>query len=164
MMIEIPLTQGKVALVDDVDADLAEIRWYANRLNKRSQTFYCVRNININGKKGIELLHRVILSRIMGRELLRHEHTDHIDRNGLNNQRSNLRMSTHSQNMMNRTSWGKTSNYKGVSWYKRREKWQVVIGLNKKLFHLGYFDDEYEAHLAYCEKAKELFGEYWRAE
>ena len=86
---------------------------------------------------------------------------DHIDRNKLNNRKSNLRKCTLQQNNLNRKkSSGKTSKYKGVWFNKRTEKWVAGIKYNKKPIHLGYFTDEEEAARAYDAKALELFGEF----
>ena len=56
------------------------------------------------------------------------------------------------------------SGYKGVRWEKRRKKWVAQIQFRKKGFFLGYFSDPKEAHVAYCAKARELFGEFARFE
>jgi hypothetical protein len=86
---------------------------------------------------------------------------DHIDRNALNNQATNLRYVTSSQNKMNtRKRENTTSKFKGVYFYKSRNKWRAKININGKGFHLGYFDNERDAALAYNNKAIELFDEY----
>lgn len=162
MAIEIPLSKkgkhaGKyVAIVDDIDTDLAELNWSANigtytayAQNRESQT---------KGGNGI-LLHRVILERVLGRTLDVSEHVDHINGNGLDNRRENLRLSNKSQNGGNsRKGKRNTSGYKGVGFFKG--KWRARI-YYKKEYHLGLFNTPEEAHEAYCEKAKEFFGEFW---
>ena len=102
-------------------------------------------------------MHRVIndTPKILG--------TDHIDGNPLNNQKSNLRNATKSQNGMNRKSnRNSSSKYKGISWNKQNKKWRGEIQKNKKRYGLGYFKSEIEAARAYNKKALELFGEYAR--
>ena len=88
---------------------------------------------------------------------------DHLDGDGLNNQRSNLRVCTDSQNGANR---GKQKNnksgYKGVHWNKKTKKWAAQIQYHKKVLNLGYYSDIIEAAKAYDKKALELFGEFAR--
>ena len=86
---------------------------------------------------------------------------DHIDRNKLNNQITNLRWVTQQQNNMNSTiRTGTSSQYKGVTLSKKANKWRAYIMLNRKLIHLGYFDTEEDAARAYNAKAIELFSEF----
>jgi hypothetical protein len=86
---------------------------------------------------------------------------DHIDRNKTNNQVSNLRYATVSQNNANRCKRANTSSsYLGVSWSKKNNKWQTCISLNRKNIHIGYFENEHDAARAYNDKALELHGEF----
>lgn len=86
---------------------------------------------------------------------------DHINGNRADNRFENLRIASHKENSRNRKkSDNKTSKYKGVYWYKRHQKWKATIGYEGRAIHLGYFHDEYEAHLAYCKAALELQGEF----
>lgn len=154
-MIKIPLTQNKVALIDDEDFAIVSLfKWCAT---KNSGIFYAVTHVEINNKQTTILMHRLILNSKPD------EHTDHADLNGLNNQKCNLRKCTNSQNHMNRKSHKNTSSiYKGVSWHKRKEKWLSQIRINYKLIYLGYFNNEVDGAKAYDLKAKELFGEFAR--
>lgn len=87
---------------------------------------------------------------------------DHIDGNGLNNMRSNLRSATYSQNAQNtKKRKGTTSQFKGVC-RASKNRWKATIELNGKQFYLGLFASETEAAHAYNLKAQELFGEYAR--
>ena len=97
MLIE--LTRGKYAIIDAVDADLAGRSWHAvpGHRSVGNYTFYAARR---KGTKHITL-HRVILERILGRKLREGEECDHIDGNGLNNRRCNLRMVDHRRNIRN---------------------------------------------------------------
>lgn len=153
-IIEIPLANGYTTIIDRIDCDLALIKWSVS-IADRQKTAYA----NYRGKG----LHRVILSRILGRDLLQTETVDHIDRDSLNNCRNNLRLATHSQNNANR---GKHKNnqsgYKGVYWDRKKKKWRAVIRQNYKTIHIGYFESAADAHTAYCVKAIELFGEFAR--
>jgi hypothetical protein len=88
-------------------------------------------------------------------------HIDHINNDVSDNRIENLRDVTNQQNCFNRKlSRSNTSGYKGVAYHKNDKKWQASIQLNGKTKFLGYFDDPQKAHLAYCEAAKNLFGQY----
>jgi len=147
----IPLTQGKFAIVDAEDYDrLAKYKWHCRRSKNK---FYAYRTER-KTRKTIGM-HREILGAPPG--LL----VDHIDGNGLNNRKSNLRLCTYSQNTYNRRpNRNSISKYKGVTYHKRNKKWEAKIILNGKFIYLGGFDDEIEAALAYDRKAAELFGEF----
>ena len=154
--IEIPLTQGKTALIDVEDYELvSQYKWHTKEDDDR---LYALHTINLsNGRVTGISMHRLILNAKNG------EKVDHINGNGLNNRRCNLRIVTDSQNSMNRRKYkNSTSKYKGVSWYKRYNKWLSCIESNKKNLTLGYFLKEEDAARAYDKKAKELFGEYAR--
>lgn len=74
----------------------------------------------------------------------------------------NLRIATPSQNQYNRVKAENTSSqYKGVSWHTKYSKWRASIECDGKMHHIGYFDSEIEAHEAYCELAKNIFGEFF---
>ena len=157
-MKEIQLSQGRfcknrgkyVALVDDEDFEnLNQYRWSAN---KHRNAFYAVRYISVDGKEASRYMH----VEIMGKKGI-----DHIDHNGLNNQRSNLRFCTLRQNQMNRQKQENASSiYKGVHLYKPNGKWQARIKINGKNASLGSFALETDAALAYNAKAIELFCEF----
>lgn len=163
MTIEISLTRGKFTVINDEDADLTQFKWYAAHLPRsgRNNEFVVRRHVRLDGKKCQQLIHRVILSRVLGRSLMSNEQVDHINGNSLDNRRSNLRLATNGQNGMNK---GKTrrnaSGYKGVYWHKRVQKWTAEIKLNKKKYHLGYFDTPEEAFEQYKKAAVELHGEF----
>lgn len=162
-MIEIPLTKGQIALIDDEDADLAELKWFAvfNPTYANGGNYIARRNKPaINGKRGAETMHRVILSRMLGRPLLRSEEVDHIHGNPLDNRRSELRLATHPQNMMNQKKRKHNkSGFKGVT-AKPSGRWMATIGVNYKKIYLGMFDTKEDAYTAYCQKAHELYGEF----
>jgi hypothetical protein len=86
---------------------------------------------------------------------------DHIDRNTLNNRRSNLRIGNRGNNVCNVAPYkNKSSKYKGVSLFREMGKWKAEIRKNRKGIYLGLFDSEADAARAYNEKAKELHGEF----
>lgn len=158
MVIEIKLTQGYVTVIDDIDSDLADFKWYAL---KAKTNFYAARRI----KENTILLHRVILNRMIERELIDGEQCDHINCNELDNRRVNLRVCNHAENNRNKSiTISNTSGYKGVSWSKKTNKWRADIMVNSQHIYLGLFDDPKEAYAAYCEAALKYFGEFARFE
>jgi len=155
MTIKIKLSDGFYAIVDDIDADLNNKNWCCKNQTDRS-TQYAQRS---NNDGTTSLMHRVILSRIIGKELSSNELTDHIDGNGLNNKRNNLRVANYSQNQANRgPQKNNKTGYKGV--HEEKGKYRVQVYCNGKNKHVGYFDDIHEAARAYNEKAVKLFGKF----
>lgn len=141
------------AIVDEIDADLLDYNWM---VQIKSETL----RYAATGTEKI-FMHRVILKRMLGRELHEGEYTDHINGNGLDNRRGNLRVATHGQNQMNsRLQKTGSSTYKGVRWHRSTKRWQSNIGVNGKYIWLGLFDDELEAHRAYCEASIKHHGEF----
>lgn len=155
-MRDIPLTQGKVALVDDADYDwLNQWKWYAHKA--RSGGFYAMRRSLENGKYFTIRMHRQILGLEQGDK----RYSDHQNHNTLNNCRDNIRICTSRQNSMNRESQSNTtSRFKGVSWYKPYKKWVAQICINKKVKNLGYWVIEEVAALRYDMVAIHEFGEF----
>lgn len=153
-MKEIQLTQGKVALVDDSDFDyLNQWKWWAV---KSGNTFYAKRGQYVNGKMSTISMHRVILE-LADSEIL----ADHIDKNGLNNQRNNLRRATKYQNNVNRRpKKNGASKFLGVNWLPSRQRWKAEIRKNGVLIHLGRHKQEKDAALAYNKAAIEIHGEF----
>jgi len=92
-----------------------------------------------------------------------HLFVDHINHNGLDNRKANIRPATHSQNNFNRiisTRGDLSSKYKGVAWNKSKKKWQARIGIYGKRKHIGHFKDEIQAAKAYDKAAKKYHGEF----
>lgn len=151
-MREIPLTKGKVALVDDEDYErLSLFKWH---YAESDGIGYAKKN-NKGKKPALIRMHRLVVGASEGQKV------DHINRNTLDNRKSNLRFVTQSQNMMNATI-RKTnrSGFKGVCFVSREKKWLATIWKDGKQTWLGYFKDKEDAAQAYNKAALELHGQY----
>ena len=147
----ISLTQGFVALVDDADYDrVAAHKWSAT---KTKTYVYGIRKVRApEGRTTSQLLHRFIMG-VTDRRI----YVDHLDHDGLNCQRHNLRRCVPGENSGNvRKSRGR-SQYRGVSWASKRGIWRASIRVEKSI-HLGYFTDEVEAARAYDAAARIRFS------
>lgn len=147
------------ALVDDKDYEELNKHKWCPREDKRKDedkhNFYAIRALYPTKTKRVELrMHRVILNAPKGTQV------DHIDGNGLNNQRHNMRLCTNQQNNYNRLCGGGTSKFKGVSWQASSCKWLAFIKHNQKSCYLGGFLTEKGAAKVYDQKAREIFGEF----
>lgn len=161
-MLTVPLygkkARGRVALIDDEDWPLvAHLRW--NILGedrggdgRREHGPYAVSYHDERGRHRCLLMHNLIAGCIG---------VDHIDLDGLNNQRSNLRVATRSQNQANSLPRTGTSQYKGVSW--ERGYWRAQITVDRRMRMLGKFGlDEEAAARAYDAAAIAAWGEFAR--
>lgn len=155
---EIKLTNSDmVVLVDDENFDsLIKYSW---RLHESGT--YAIRNSIDNGRQKKIYMHRDI----MGISFDSDKYIDHIDGNKLNNQKSNLRFCTRSQNNKNikidtNRTRNSASKYKGVSWYKKYQKWNAKIRSNNIWYNLGYFSDEVDAAKMYDKAALLLHKEF----
>jgi hypothetical protein len=153
MSTEIPLTQGLAALVDDEDYArvVAATSWHAYRCGK---TFYAKRKVRLvaDGPRVNQHLHTFLT----GWPLV-----DHINRNGLDNRRVNLREATKQQNGANRgLQSNNTSGFKGVTWNKECRSWQAKIAVSGVTRYLGLFSTPEKAARAYDTAAKDSYGEF----
>lgn len=104
--------------------------------------------------------HRVVFALANGKDPFPLE-VDHIDRNSINNNPSNLRVANRSENARNKfTQSNNTSGLRGVTWCKRTGKWMAQIGHHKKCVFLGRFNDIKDAKKARLEAEKELHQEF----
>lgn len=152
-MKEIPLKYGKITLIDDVDFEkVSNFRWYASNHHPRS--YACSSTYNPENQKSIHFyMHRIIMNAKRG------EQVDHINGDGLDNRRSNLRLCSNQQNRFNmRPRPGYSSKYKGVYVEKKTRKWVAQIRLNDKTTYLGAFAKEIDAALTYDNAAKKHYG------
>jgi hypothetical protein len=141
MVIEVPLTRGFVALIDDDDGDLVLAHKWRVNIQRNN-------NYGATGARPHIYLHRLLLPDS--------ERVDHIDRDGLNNQRANLRAATHAQNLANsRPMHGRR--FKGTREYKPG-RWLARVGGDGR--HLGVFGSEEEAARAYDQAAYERWGDF----
>lgn len=153
-MREIKLNHGQVALVDDEDFDfISQWKWRAEKGS--SGIWYAKRTGYETGKKKSVRMHRQLTGNT-------YPIVDHADRNGLNNQRHNLRNATPSQNIANSKIRDSISGLKGVHWHKPNKKWIAKIRIHGKDKHIGCFEDKNQAHKAYEIAAKAAFGEFAR--
>lgn len=161
-MKQIPLTQGKAALVSDRDwSRVRRFKWTAYQSNGGYRIWYalrCVRYGPGSKSKRFIWMHRFILGNP------RRVDVDHRSRNGLDNRRSNLRRATRSQNNGNQARCKRnTSGFKGVSRTGAKSmRWRARVMLRKKEFYAGVFGTKREAAAAYARLAKKLFGQFAR--
>ena len=149
-MKKIKLTQGKFALIDNQDYWLvADFNWCAKKIRRNWYAHTGIRN-PITGHWTTMVMHRLLAG--FPPFML-----DHINQNGLDNRRKNLRPSNNSMNARNsRLRSDNTTGYAGVTWEKRISKWRVRIGVDRRRINLGYFNDIDLAVTAY-QKAKQQY-------
>lgn len=149
----IPLSKKMHAIVDDEDYEsLVKYNWWTSKGGNGLD--YATRYL----KGNTELqMHREIMNAPKGWEV------DHIDGNGLNNQRLNLRVATHENNSRNRLKRKESgSKYKGVYWHKRDSRWYAGICVSYKKIHIGSYTIEEDAARAYDAAARHHFGDFAR--
>lgn len=147
---EIYMTHGEVVLVDDEDYErVNQYKWHSA---KRNCTTYADCQIrNENGKLVSILMHRLIMGTPKGMQ------TDHINGNGLDNRKQNLRIASPAENSKNRQVRGKM---KGFSFKKTTDSFFAYINVNSKRINLGYFTSEIAAACAYDYAAKKYHKEF----
>jgi hypothetical protein len=162
-MKKIELTKGQYTMVDDEDYDyLNQWKWNAHRRDEK-YTYYAVRTCYDNGKKTIRM-HRLIVEMYDRRDF---KEVDHKDRNGLNNQKENLRVCTRGENQHNTRNWGKYPKGvdKNITRHKLKDgkvkeyvKYRSRINVKGKSISLGTFKEVKDAVNAYNEAAKKYYA------
>jgi len=149
----IKLTQNKYAIVDDIDYKRVSLfKWH---VQKDKNTFYARTNTSkkLGSQRTVRMHHFIVGFPLHNLKV------DHINGNGLDNRKENLRIISNRENCQNtvKSRFGlKTSIYPGVNWMKAKKKWRAEIQINGKQIHLGLFESEEEAAYKYEEAA----GEY----
>jgi hypothetical protein len=147
-----------------------EVSNYGNVRNKKTNKvlkpgidthgYYYVNLCDGINKPKNKLVHRMVAEAFLNNSGNK-KCVDHIDNDPLNNCDFNLRYATTQENAFNSSMQSNnTSGVKGISWNKEMKKWRAQIMINRKHYHLGYFDDLEDAKKARQKKARELFGEF----
>ena len=146
----IKLTKNKQAIIDNEDYKrVSRYKWTYHDMG------YAYRQTWKDGHYTAILLHRFVM------KVDSKQHIDHINHDGLDNRKSNLRIATQGQNLQNTSIRSdNTTGYKGVWFNKARNIFQAYIQLNHKHRYLGRANTAQEAYELYKEGAKELFGEF----
>jgi len=151
-LIEIPLTQNKVALIDEKDFSLIKkYKWCAVLIPLKSRKLFYASTWDKIGKN--VYMHRLLLDAKNGEEV------DHINHDGLDNRRKNLRKGTHRQNQVNRKEKS-SSEYPGVFWEPRKHPWRARAQVNGKNINFGNHPTEEKAFKAYQKGIYEITGEW----
>ena len=144
--------KGQEIIIDDEDWEkVKDYTWHADKIRNilyaRTSTYDGVKQTWIT-------MHRLLMGNPIGMVI------DHIDGNGLNNQKSNLRICTNQQNCANSRKRHGASQYKGICWHNDTKKWSAHICSHWHQSFLGYYENEIDAAVAYNIAAKRLFGEF----
>lgn len=139
MVKDVPLTKGRFAKVDDQDYDfIMQFSWQA-RKSSRDSTHYAQMGVRTPTGRVTGAMARLILQLKLGRPIQDGFECDHINRDGLDNRRENLREVSHAETCRNRSTYG--NNRSGVPGIGRRgNRWRAYGYRDGKRVHLGYFD------------------------
>lgn len=155
-VVVVPLTLGRAAIIDSADArTVGEHNWH---LVPDSGREYARAHLSKDGNSYRKVrLHRFLWGQWAMPET---PHIDHVNGDGLDCRRINLRAATPQQNARNSKAHGGRSGHKGVSWHPQHRKWYARIGINGRLVSLGLFDDPEVAAAVYQDAARKHFGEF----
>jgi len=154
----VTLTRGYEAIIDASDVPLVEGFNWSVCSRKDRHTVYAVRHERSDPKIRKIRMHRAIMGDPDGFQI------DHIDSDGLNNRRSNLRLATHAENARNgRIRKDNTSGFKGVGWNAPNKKWRAEIKVDNKKYYLGCYETIDMAYAAYVAASEKMHGEFARA-
>ena len=151
----VPLNKGLYAIIDLCDYELVSKHvWYAMYC-KSTNGYYAVTNMCIDGKRRPVRMHRMITNAPDDKLI------DHVNGDGLDERRLNLRECSYAENIRNsKLSKNNKSGFKGVNWSNVMQKWEAKIMVNRKKIHLGYYDAPSEAHESYCAAALKYHKEF----
>lgn len=153
-MKEIRVASGEITLVDDEDyAELAQYHWHMSGSKRR----YVARKEVVSRhpiKQTTVFMHRQIM------QAPPHLQVDHRSGDTLDNQRANLRLATHQQQMRNKRGMAHRSRFKGVWWHNQHQKWIAATRIGKRTIYFGLFADEESAARAYDAHIREYHGEF----
>lgn len=154
-MKEIKLTKGFVAIVDDEDYDeLSKYKWHVS-IQRYGRIYACRNSKSTSGKRSRVQMHREVINATGTAEV------DHINGNGLDNRKTNLRLATRSQNMRNgKLRATNRSGFIGASWHLSAKKWFAQLSINNRRIYLGLFDSAEDAAITYNVAARALHGEF----
>lgn len=141
---KIKINKGHAIIDEEDSGDILKYKWRVDTTGYASRCFYD------NGKVRNTKMHRQILKAPEGYDV------DHINGDRLDNRRENIRICTRTQNCMNSGPRKGSSQYKGVSFHKQRQKWQAKL----QQTYLGLYECEIEAAKTYDRAAYQGFGEY----
>jgi len=147
----------RYAKISPQDAELIlRYKWKVTHTRKASdRLYYAQAEKYVGPKRTVIKMHRLIMDAKPG------QHVAHINGDGLDNRRENLRFSDPQKNIANSKKRKiMSSRFKGVCWHRAAQKWMAAITKDRKQIYLGLFEDEIAAAQAYDVKAKEIFGEY----
>jgi hypothetical protein len=152
-LFEIPLNKGLVSIVDREDFYQLLQSNYQWQSKKHGRTYYAYRKVKIaRNRWTVQKMHNAIMGPGPGMEV------DHINGNGLDNRRENLRVVTHQVNCQNQHI-KKSSRHLGVGWHKGSGKWRAYIRLKGRTRHIGLFQSEAEAATVYRVACAVLLGD-----
>lgn len=158
----VTLASGYIALVDDDDFEWINKKKWRVKKPQDNRTVYSMASIYIGDSRCKSVyMHREIMAKHFGAKSLDGMTIDHIDGNGLNNQKTNLRICTQSDNNKNSKARSHcVSGFKGVTLLKGKQKYIARIRVDGKDKFIGSYKDPVDAAIAYDRACKKLRGEF----